>query len=202
MLKSARRWRGWIWAGGVLGTGLAVGCAAPVLAQVVVDQVIVTGRYPVGPQAQSLSAPVSYADLDLTTDAGRDVLKDRVRVAAEDLCRRLGESGASATGAVPSCEQTAIDGAQAQERVAVASARRPVYAIVMPPPAADAPYVAPAGTSPAAEAAAAPAYGQSAAATVTTQTVTNGAVRDTPENRARYGPPMSNAGRRTSPAGN
>lgn len=32
--------------------------------------------------------------------------------------------------------------------------------------------------------------------------VTNGPVPDTPANRAKYGGPMSNAGRRTSPAGN
>lgn len=39
-------------------------------------------------------------------------------------------------------------------------------------------------------------------ATVTTSTVTNGPVPDTPENRAKYGKPMSNAGKRTTPAGN
>jgi hypothetical protein len=32
--------------------------------------------------------------------------------------------------------------------------------------------------------------------------VTNGPVPDTPENRAKYGSPMSNAGKRTQPAGN
>jgi hypothetical protein len=34
------------------------------------------------------------------------------------------------------------------------------------------------------------------------RTVTNGPVADTPENRERYGEPLSNAGRRTAPAGN
>ena len=33
-------------------------------------------------------------------------------------------------------------------------------------------------------------------------TVTNGPVPDTPANRAKYGKPMSHAGRRTAPAGN
>ena len=37
---------------------------------------------------------------------------------------------------------------------------------------------------------------------VTTRTVTNGPVADTPENRAKYGSPMSRAGKRTAPAGN
>ena len=37
--------------------------------------------------------------------------------------------------------------------------------------------------------------------TVTTRTVTNGPVPDTAENRARYGQPLSRAGKRTAPAG-
>jgi len=32
--------------------------------------------------------------------------------------------------------------------------------------------------------------------------VTNGPIPDTPENRARYGAPISNGGKRTAPAGN
>jgi len=38
--------------------------------------------------------------------------------------------------------------------------------------------------------------------TVTTSTVTNGPVPDTAENRARYGGPMSHAGKRTAARGN
>jgi hypothetical protein len=34
------------------------------------------------------------------------------------------------------------------------------------------------------------------------QMVTNGPVPDTPQNRAKYGAPLSHAGRATSPAGN
>jgi hypothetical protein len=37
---------------------------------------------------------------------------------------------------------------------------------------------------------------------VTTRLITNGAVPHTPENRARYGLPMSRAGKITTPAGN
>lgn len=51
-----------------------------------------------------------------------------------------------------------------------------------------------------APAASATSYAQSAS--VTTTTVTNGPVADTPENRAKYGQPMSNAGKRTSARGN
>ena len=39
-------------------------------------------------------------------------------------------------------------------------------------------------------------------AIVTRELVTNGPVPDTPENRARYGQPLSNAGRKTAPRGN
>lgn len=41
-----------------------------------------------------------------------------------------------------------------------------------------------------------------ASATVTTSVVTNGPIADTPENRAKYGQPMSNAGKRTAARGN
>ena len=43
-------------------------------------------------------------------------------------------------------------------------------------------------------------YGQGASATVTT--TTNGPVPDTPENRRKYGGPMSRAGRHTAARGN
>ncbi len=39
-------------------------------------------------------------------------------------------------------------------------------------------------------------------ATVTEVTVTNGPVPDTPANRAKYGAPMSHAGKTSKPAGN
>lgn len=38
--------------------------------------------------------------------------------------------------------------------------------------------------------------------TLTNTTVTNGPVADTPENRAKYGQPMSQAGKRTAAKGN
>ncbi len=49
-----------------------------------------------------------------------------------------------------------------------------------------------------------PAATQSAtpAASVTTTMVTNGPVPDTPENRAKYGQPLSNAGKKTAARGN
>jgi UrcA family protein len=210
MLKPARASQALKWTCGALAAGLAAVSPAPAqpvappdAPQPVLGEVVVMGRYGVGPEVRSLSAPVSYGDLDLTTDAGRDLLRDRVRATAQDLCRRLGEQGMGGAAAAPSCEQDAVDNAQAQEQTAIATAGRPAYALAAPLPdqAPDQAYVAPAGSNPADQASAAPAYG-APAATYTTRTVTNGPVPDTPANRARFGGPMSNGGRRTVPAGN
>lgn len=76
-------------------------------------------------------------------------------------------------------------------------------------PAADAAMPTPsAPTTPASGAADASATepsipaGVPADATIISQMVTNGPVADTPENRARFGEPMSRAGKMTRPAGN
>jgi len=180
----------------VAGVALCAGAvAAPAAAQprdqppVVVDELTVTGRYGVGAEVRALSAAVSYRDLDLTTEEGRDALRQRVRAAAYDLCRRLGEAGAGDTPLAPSCERGAIDSAREQERLAVANAVPRAYAVV-PPPAPQPEAVAPAAET----------YGRTAS--VTTETVTNPPVQDTPANRAAYGGPNSTGGRRTTPAGN
>ncbi|UTP38058.1 hypothetical protein M9M90_12530 [Phenylobacterium sp. LH3H17] len=52
------------------------------------------------------------------------------------------------------------------------------------------------------EAAPAMAGAVDASATVTTTLVTNGPIADTPENRAKYGQPLSRAGKRTAARGN
>jgi UrcA family protein len=178
------------------GIALAAAAAVPAFAQPVAEttagEVVVTGRYHVGPNVRTLSAPVSYRDLDLTTAAGQNVLTQRVRAAARDLCRRLGEANMGRTLAQPSCEQDAMNSATGQERVAIAQATPRSYAANPPEPVAPAEAAPP----PAAETYAQPA------ATVTTTTVTNGPVPDTPENRERFGGPNSHGGRRTAAAGN
>lgn len=61
----------------------------------------------------------------------------------------------------------------------------------------------PADTTASAETTTTPAAGSYAqSASVTTSTVTNGPVPDTAENRAKYGQPMSRAGKRTAARGN
>jgi hypothetical protein len=122
------------------------------------------------------------------------MLRQRVSDTSRNLCERLGEN---ATGdPLVSCQQDAMNSAREAIRVAIAGSHMPNYAYL-----ADEAYVAPTG------AVAATTYGAQAstaapAATLTTQTVTNGPVPDTRENRRRFGGPMSNAGRMTAPAGN
>lgn len=202
MLKSVKCSQASIWIGGVLAASVAVAWAGSALAQAPVAEVTVTGRYGVGPNARGLSAPVSYRDLDLTTGAGREILRQRVKLTARDLCHQLGEANMGGTGVQPSCEQDAINSAAGQERVAFEQAVPRAYAVNPPTESIEGSGVSTAEPT----APAAPSYGQQAAATVTVtvtaETVTNEPVRDTPENRARYGGPMSRGGQRTAPAGN
>jgi hypothetical protein len=70
----------------------------------------------------------------------------------------------------------------------------PADSMAAPPPAAGSETTGPASPD-------AVAAGVPASATVTTATVTNGPVADTPENRAKYAP-LSHAGKRSKAAGN
>jgi len=185
---------------------LAAG-AAPALAQVsTVQEVTVIGRYAPqrGEPPAQLSRVVDYSDLDLRIAADQDELRHRVVRAAADVCTRLGRAAPNHTNMGRSCRETAEREAMRAVGFAVAQAMTrpgPAYAYVAPLP--DQPYVAPAGPTAPAEVAQAPAatsYGQTAS--YTTQTVTNGPVPDTAANRARFGGPLSNAGRHTKPIGN
>ena len=86
------------------------GCAflaAPALAQPAPEEIIVTGNFGRVPDSvKSLSQPVSYADLDLSTKAGRDELRHRVNLTARFLCDKLGES-ATGDAVTPSCRTAA-----------------------------------------------------------------------------------------------
>jgi UrcA family protein len=83
-----------------------------------VDEVVVTG--PAGRDGpRRLSQRVSYADLDLATHAGQDVLRLRIRDTARSLCRALGEDRFSAGPLTPSCEAEAIRDARGQVKHAV-----------------------------------------------------------------------------------
>jgi UrcA family protein len=179
----------------VAAAGFAT-AATPSLAQQV-EELTVYGAYSVRGEPQRLSAVVSYRDLDLTTQMGQEELRRRISNTADELCEKLGEPRGSVHGsAVKSCRDEAVQRASGDMRIAVANAvprgpgwtPEPALAAAPPPPE----------PAPAANTFAEPA----AAEAPTTRLVTNGAVPDTPENRARFGGPMSNAGKRTAPAGN
>lgn len=92
-----------------IGLALAGAAALPAAAQAqpAPEEITVTGRYGKVPDSvRSLSQAVSYADLDLSTKAGRDELRRRVNLTARWLCDKLGESGSSA-GPIPSCRDAA-----------------------------------------------------------------------------------------------
>ena len=85
---------------------------------------------------QRLSQAVSYADLDLTTYHGRDVLAWRIRDTARQVCRALGESPRATSGATRSCQADAVRSVRGQMifavRRAYAQAESRAYAYVAP----------------------------------------------------------------------
>ena len=136
------------------------------------DELTVTGQL-AGPRAQSLSEAVSYSDLDLTRRADRNELRLRINDTARWICTRLNQDSPNPANLGKSCQDIAVRGAMSQVREAFADARSPAYA---------------------------DAYGTPVSATVSDYA--DNPVPDTPENRARYGGPMSRAGQRTHPYGN
>ena len=91
---------------GLLVAGLMFATAGPAFAQND-EEIIITGRYGKVPDSvQTLSQSVSYADLDLSTKAGKDELRHRVSLTARFLCDRLGEA-ATTMGPGASCRDAA-----------------------------------------------------------------------------------------------
>jgi len=84
--------------------------ALPVIAQAQAapEEIIVTGNYGRAPDsARTLSQSVSYADLDLSTKAGRDEMQHRLKLTARFLCDKLGESS-TGDSLTPSCRDAAV----------------------------------------------------------------------------------------------
>lgn len=194
-------------AGATLALGTAFAAAAPALAQSV-EELTVTGQWNGrGEPPATLSRVVNFDDLDLRNAADQAVLRERVTRVASDICDELGQDRPNRTNLGHSCQEQAVQNAMQQVRFAVAQAydQPPVYAATGE--GADTAYVAPIGpTASAPDSAssysAASADSAGSPASYTTSTVTNGPVADTPANRARYGGPMSHAGKHTSAAGN
>jgi len=180
----------------------AAGLAGAAAAQTTMGELTVIGRS----GADSLSEAVGFSDLDLRNPADVNTLNLRVRDTATSLCHRLGEGNAS-TPITPGCVDDAVRHASEDVKTAVAMAMNAPPVAVLPPAQ---PYVA-AARAPADDATDATASATTAgedtsasvpAATYETRMVTNGPVPDTPENRARFGEPMSHAGKRTAASGN
>src|SRR3546814_4114877 len=83
-------------------TRIAICTAAPLpmsysaIAQDSPEAITVTGEYGEAPDSvRTLSQAVSYADLDLSKEAARDMLRHRVSLTARFLCDKLGETNTS-----------------------------------------------------------------------------------------------------------
>ena len=88
---------------------------APGHAQPASEEITVVGRYGRVPDSvSSLSQAVSYADLDLSTQAGRDILRHRVALTARYLCDKMGETDTSSGPVVPSCRDAAVSDAMSR----------------------------------------------------------------------------------------
>jgi UrcA family protein len=74
------------------------------------------------PYGSTLSATVSYRDLDLTNRHGQAVLRQRVWRTAETLCARIGENHIGSATGVLSCEDQVAFSAARQQRDAIARA--------------------------------------------------------------------------------
>lgn len=66
---------------------------------------------------------VSYADLDLTTDAGVKALRDRIRAAAAGACKEMNVRVPAEGSSIESCAQTAVKSAMVEADKAIAAKR-------------------------------------------------------------------------------
>jgi len=94
---------------GLLTAIAMIAAATPAMAQDDEEDIVITGHYGQLPDTiESASQHVSYADLDLSYAADRQVLKHRIERTARYLCDRLGESDSPSSGLAPSCRETAV----------------------------------------------------------------------------------------------
>src|SRR3546814_2912102 len=97
------------------------------------------GEYGGAPvSVRTLSQAVSYADLDLSKEAGRDMLRHRVSLTARFLCDKLGETNTSSP-IVASCRDAATKDAMSRVETLEASSAPRGTTWVRPSPW-DAPY--------------------------------------------------------------
>jgi len=66
---------------------------------------------------------VSFADLDLTTDAGVKTLKDRIRAAATGACKEMNVRVPAEGSSVETCTKDAVKAAMVQADTVIAAKR-------------------------------------------------------------------------------
>ncbi len=94
----------------IISTGIAFVAASLALQPVCADP---------GPNMETRSTRVTYADLDLTTAAGVDTLNRRVRSAAKLLCDWSGAHSAETLRRSRRCVEEALSGAEVRIAQAV-----------------------------------------------------------------------------------
>ena len=72
----------------------------------------------------SRSVAVSYADLDLRSEAGRDALDNRIRAAIREVCGTASSSDLRGQNQVDACRDELAARASAQRDTALASVRQ------------------------------------------------------------------------------
>lgn len=80
--------------------------------------------------AQSDGVLVSYADLNLVTEAGASKLERRIAVAARTVCQIEDSRELALANATSTCRGQAVADAQPQFRAALAAARNPSVTVV------------------------------------------------------------------------
>jgi UrcA family protein len=99
---------------------------AAVHEQVIVNSPVMrtqTGRLNSTMGRVSLSQPVQFADLNLCTGEGAAVLRERVRIAANNVCKQLEGMYPHAMPGSTSCYHDAVDNGMTQVNNAIGDAR-------------------------------------------------------------------------------
>jgi UrcA family protein len=100
-------------------------CASPTLLGLALASIIAAAPCPATSEplaSQRSSVAVPYGDLDLTTKAGQQVLKQRVRHAAREVCDRVAESNLPTDAQHLTCQQAVVHSVDVLERQAIAEA--------------------------------------------------------------------------------
>lgn len=110
------------------GCALAGGTATAQPMEVVTVEAaseIVIGRSPSGAPIKEIKikSTVSYADLDLTTDAGAKELEKRIRETATSTCNQIRLDLEAPGSTVEKCIRDAVAGGMAQANEAIAAKR-------------------------------------------------------------------------------